>query len=209
MSDNQSKLCRIVAPEKPGGGVIPTIGTQVLLPSGEAIPCVYKVEIIGEAGDVWRAKIHCFINPPDFPLLAEISTTQKGEIMSEELDPRVLAAITSAVEDGLNRRLGRLPAPQDGEEDARFWVVAKHPKCAALIQTAYSHDNLPGMWFGVNLMLGAGGIAYSPDSHDGNLLVLATGCNADGSLAGTSVFDPAVWPRYSTMQEAEEQRQCY
>lgn len=41
----------------------PTRGTRVVLPSGEHLPGVTRIELVADVDDVWRATITCMVEP--------------------------------------------------------------------------------------------------------------------------------------------------
>lgn len=61
-------IAKIVVPQ--GDGLTKTQGTQVWV-GDQQLTGVVKIELIAEVGDVWRAVVHCHVQPPA-ELLAEL-----------------------------------------------------------------------------------------------------------------------------------------
>lgn len=69
-------LLKIVPAERSGDGPKLTNGSQVVLANGTKLEGVVRVEIIGEANNVWKAKIEVLCEPPDFDrILADIAVS--------------------------------------------------------------------------------------------------------------------------------------
>lgn len=66
------QLLRIV-PNAPGSdGLTKTQGTKVLTPAGEELKGINRIVLTCDVNDVWRAEIHCTIQPTDLSALSMI-----------------------------------------------------------------------------------------------------------------------------------------
>lgn len=66
------QLLRIV-PNAPGpSGTTLTQGTKVLTPSGEELKGVHRIVLTCDVNDVWRAEIHCYVEPTDLSAVSVI-----------------------------------------------------------------------------------------------------------------------------------------
>ena len=68
-------LVRIV-PCKAGEVVHTANGTKVVLPGGEVLPRVTRIELVAEVNNVWRAKIECLVQAPEISAEAEFVTSK-------------------------------------------------------------------------------------------------------------------------------------
>lgn len=72
-----NNLLTVVPPQgKPGCPTI-TMGTKVLGPDGVAIGGISRIELIGVANDVWRARIYCLVHAPTIENV--IATINRGD----------------------------------------------------------------------------------------------------------------------------------
>ncbi len=76
-----TKIVRIVPPVFSGNGVMLAQGTKVMVGDTE-MPKVFKVEMCAEAGGIWTAKIHCYVQAlPMEDLQASIVRHYKAPII--------------------------------------------------------------------------------------------------------------------------------
>lgn len=67
----KQQFVRIVPRVKDFGGLVPTMGTKVMVGDQE-LPGVTKIVLIAEVGGIWRAQIHCHVNMQPMDALAVI-----------------------------------------------------------------------------------------------------------------------------------------
>lgn len=66
------QLLRIV-PNAPGSnGLTMTQGTKVLTPAGEELKGINRIVLTCDVNDVWRAEIHCTVEPTDLSALSRV-----------------------------------------------------------------------------------------------------------------------------------------
>lgn len=95
----ERKLVKVVPGDSVDGGPQPTRGTQVLMPSGEAIPWVTRITLTADVKDVWRAQIECLASLDDITALADIKPPrQDGTEPIEERLARIEAKLDALLE---------------------------------------------------------------------------------------------------------------
>lgn len=75
MARQLRQLLRVIPPPADKSGHTLTRGTKVLTPGGAEIKGVYRIELVGDVDDVWRAVLHCHVQPP--ALSAECTVVAK------------------------------------------------------------------------------------------------------------------------------------
>ncbi len=76
MARQLRQLLRVIPPPADKSGHTLTRGTKVLTPGGAEIKGIYRIELVGDVGDVWRAVLHCHVQPPT--LSAECTVVDKS-----------------------------------------------------------------------------------------------------------------------------------
>lgn len=72
-------LLRIVPAECEPGQLCKTQGTRVITADGAEVEGVNYIKILCDPDDVWRAEIHCVIEPPKLPaMLASVFYRKEG-----------------------------------------------------------------------------------------------------------------------------------
>lgn len=74
-------LCRIVPVEHGADAKFcRTMGTRVLLPSGEALPHVSKITLVASVNDIWRATIECTVAVDPVIVAASIDSVAPRQV---------------------------------------------------------------------------------------------------------------------------------
>lgn len=85
-----SNRLTIVFPDSIGGKATPTRGTKVFTPDGVPIGGVQRIELVAEAGDLWRARIEC-LAVIEGSVVAEVSGPAGDSGMEKEPRAEVVA----------------------------------------------------------------------------------------------------------------------
>lgn len=84
----ERQLVKVVPGRSVDGMPQPTRGTQVLMPSGEAIRGVTRITLTADVNDVWRAQIECLASLDEITALADVTRRYVG--VSDSIPYRTL-----------------------------------------------------------------------------------------------------------------------